>query len=105
MAIINLITPEPHRFSIGLPRTLRIGLAAVVVATAYAGLYCYNVRTGPYLQVGGGVKYFLDYQRAFAHAKIWDKPVFVYFTGVNCVNARRMEKSVLRAPAVIERLR
>lgn len=86
------------------PRVLGIGLAAVVVAAAYAGLCWHNFRTGPYLE-NEGVKYFLDYKRASAHAKVWDKPVFVYFTGVNCVNARRMEKSVLRAPAVVERLR
>jgi hypothetical protein len=96
---------ERRCLSIRLPRPLWFGLAALVIAAAYAGLYWHNLRTGPCVAHGRtGIKYFLDSERAFAHAKIWNKPVFVYFTGVNCVNARRMERGVLRAPAVVERL-
>jgi|GEM_PF-5945708 len=104
MAATSPPLPKRCRFSIRLPRPLWIGLATAVITTAYAGLYWHNFRTGPCLE-HEGVKYYLDYERAFAHAKGWDKPVLVYFSGVTSVNSRRMEKGVLRAPAVVERLR
>jgi hypothetical protein len=52
-----------------------------------------------------GIKYSLDYQRALADAKLSNRPVFLYFTTVNDANARRIHINVMRAPAVIARLR
>jgi len=52
-----------------------------------------------------GIKYWLDYRRALAIAKSSKKPVLLYFTGVNDVNAVHIHIKVLRAPAVVARLR
>ena len=48
---------------------------------------------------------FHDYDKALAYAKQVGKPLFVDFTGHNCVNCRRMEQSVWGEPGVIEKLR
>lgn len=48
---------------------------------------------------------FHDYDKALAYAKEVDKPLFVDFTGVNCVNCRKMEQSVWGEPGIIDILR
>lgn len=48
---------------------------------------------------------FHDYEIALAHAKKVGKPLFVDFTGHNCVNCRRMEESVWSEDGVIDKLR
>jgi len=48
---------------------------------------------------------FHDYDKALAYAKKTDKPLFVDFTGHNCVNCRKMEQSVWGEPGIIEILR
>lgn len=48
---------------------------------------------------------FHDYEEALAHAKKVDKPLFVDFTGHNCVNCRRMEQSVWGEPGIIDVLK
>lgn len=59
---------------------------------------------GPTLQ-HGDLRYALDYRRAMAHGAKTGKPVFLEFTGVNCVNCRKMEQGPLASPAVRKRLR
>lgn len=48
---------------------------------------------------------FHEYDEALAYAKEVNKPLFVDFTGVNCVNCRRMEESVWGEPGIIDHLR
>tara|TARA_B100000508_G_scaffold136157_1_gene128806 strand:+ start:58345 stop:60402 length:2058 start_codon:yes stop_codon:yes gene_type:complete len=48
---------------------------------------------------------FHDYDKALAHAEKVNKPLFVDFTGHNCVNCRKMEQSVWGEPGIIDILR
>jgi thiol:disulfide interchange protein len=48
---------------------------------------------------------FHDYDLAKAYADSVGKPLFVDFTGHNCVNCRKMEESVWGEPGIIETLR
>jgi thiol:disulfide interchange protein DsbD len=48
---------------------------------------------------------FHDLDEAKAYAKEVGKPLFIDFTGHNCVNCRKMEQSVWGEPGVIEKLR
>jgi thioredoxin-related protein len=48
---------------------------------------------------------FHDYDKAYAYAKEVGKPLFVDFTGHNCVNCRKMEQSVWGQPGVIDYLK
>lgn len=48
---------------------------------------------------------FHDLEKAEAYAKQVGKPLFIDFTGHNCVNCRKMEQSVWGEPGVIEILR
>lgn len=48
---------------------------------------------------------FHEYEEALAYAKKVNKPLFVDFTGVNCVNCRKMEESVWGEPGIIDHLR
>lgn len=48
---------------------------------------------------------FDDYEKGLAYAKEKGKPLFVDFTGWNCVNCRKMEESVWGEPGIIESLR
>lgn len=52
--------------------------------------------------VHGDLTWFLDMERAVAESTASQKPLFIDFTGVNCVNCRKMEKTVLNKEAVIE---
>jgi thiol:disulfide interchange protein len=48
---------------------------------------------------------FHDYDLALAHAKKVNKPLFVDFTGINCVNCRKMEQQVWGEKGIIEKLK
>jgi thiol:disulfide interchange protein len=48
---------------------------------------------------------FHDYDAALAYAKKVNKPLFVDFTGINCVNCRKMEQQVWGEPGIIETLK
>jgi thiol:disulfide interchange protein len=52
----------------------------------------------------GLVTYF-EYEEALAAAKILKKPIMLDFTGINCVNCRKMESQVWSKPEVAERLK
>lgn len=61
-------------------------------------------RFGPALE-HGGVTYALDYKRALDYAAKTGKPVLLDFTGVNCVNCRKMEQGPLASPQVKDKLK
>jgi len=48
--------------------------------------------------------YALEFDRATAAAENEQRPLFIDFTGVSCVNCRKMERSVLVDESVLERL-
>jgi thiol:disulfide interchange protein DsbD len=52
----------------------------------------------------GLVTYF-DYDEAVAAAKKANKPLMLDFTGINCVNCRKMESQVWSSPEVAKRLK
>ena len=52
-----------------------------------------------------GIYIFDDLAKAEAYAKEVNKPIFVDFTGHNCVNCRKMEMSVWGEPGIIDMLR
>lgn len=52
----------------------------------------------------GMVTYF-DYEEALAVARKLHKPLMLDFTGINCVNCRKMEGQVWSDPAVMKRLK
>jgi thiol:disulfide interchange protein len=56
-------------------------------------------------QKHGELLYALDYVKALEYARKNRKPVFLEFTGVNCVNCRKMEQGPLASPEVIARLK
>ncbi len=62
----------------------------------------------PQLEVDGlfidhdGLKYSLDFDAAVASAAKSEQPMFLDFTGVNCINCRKMENTVLSADDVHE---
>lgn len=47
-----------------------------------------------------GLKFSLDFDAAVATAEQSDQPMFLDFTGVNCINCRKMENTVLKADDV-----
>ncbi len=49
--------------------------------------------------------YALEYQRAIDAAREDERPLFLEITGVNCVNCRKMERTVLAREDVVERLK
>ncbi len=52
----------------------------------------------------GLVTYF-DYEEALAASKKLKKPIMLDFTGINCVNCRKMESQVWSNPEVAKRLK
>lgn len=60
---------------------------------------------GTHLATARGLHVFHDYDKALAYAKEVNKPLFVDFTGWNCVNCRKMEEGVWVEDGVFESLR
>ncbi len=52
-----------------------------------------------------GLETFYDYDEALAAAKKLKKPIMLDFTGINCVNCRKMESQVWSDPEVMKRLK
>lgn len=59
----------------------------------------------PPVVVQSGLVTYYDYDEALAAAKILKKPVMLDFTGINCVNCRKMESKVWSQPEVMKRLK
>lgn len=55
--------------------------------------------------VQNGLETFFDYNEGLAAAKALKKPVMLDFTGINCVNCRKMEAQVWSSPEVMTRLK
>ena len=66
-----------------------------------------ETQTGPVGTVLGpqNIWVFHDYDKALAYAKEVNKPLFVDFTGINCVNCRKMEQQVWGQIGIIETLK
>lgn len=52
-----------------------------------------------------GLQTYFDYEEALAAAKKQNKPLMLDFTGINCVNCRKMESQVWSQPEVASRLK
>ncbi|GAB3024889.1 thioredoxin family protein [Niabella terrae] len=59
----------------------------------------------PDVVVNNGLITYFDYQEALAVARQTDRPLMLDFTGINCINCRKMEGEVWSDPEVIRRLR
>lgn len=59
----------------------------------------------PPIAVQNGLVSFYDYDEALAASKKLNKPVMLDFTGINCVNCRKMENQVWSNPEVMKRLK
>lgn len=59
----------------------------------------------PPIVVQNGLVTYFDYDEALAASKILKKPVMLDFTGINCVNCRKMESQVWSSPEVMKRLK
>lgn len=49
-----------------------------------------------------GLAYALEADDGVRVAQVHDRPLFIDFTGVNCVNCRAMEKSVMNQPQILD---
>lgn len=59
----------------------------------------------PPVVVQAGLVTYFDYEEALAAAKELKKPIMLDFTGINCVNCRKMEAQVWSQPEVMKRLK
>jgi thiol:disulfide interchange protein DsbD len=59
----------------------------------------------PDVVVKFGMVTFFDYDEALAAARKLKKPLMLDFTGINCVNCRKMEGQVWSEPGVMQRLK
>jgi thiol:disulfide interchange protein DsbD len=59
----------------------------------------------PPIVVQNGLVTYYDYEEALNAAKILKKPLMLDFTGINCVNCRKMESQVWSNPEVMKRLK
>lgn len=59
----------------------------------------------PPIVVQSGLVTYYDYEEALHAAKVLKKPVMLDFTGINCVNCRKMESQVWSQPEVMKRLK
>ena len=72
-------------------------------AVESAGTETAEADFGPYLE-HDNLRYALDFFQALDFARQTNQPLFIDFTGINCINCRKMELSVLPKPDNRERL-
>jgi len=95
---ISSFLPSPTTQDFDLSRGLATGAATEAAAsTIYMGE---SVKQGPH-----GLLAFTDFEEGLAMAKKVGKPVFLDFTGLGCVNCRKMEANVWSDQAVFQMLR
>ncbi|WP_346238477.1 protein-disulfide reductase DsbD family protein [Niabella insulamsoli] len=96
-----------------LPKGFRPGTAALSGnATSEAGALPEPVKYAevmkknePDVVVNNGLITYFDYDEALAIAQQLKKPLMLDFTGVNCINCRKMEGSVWSHPEVMKKLK
>lgn len=71
-----------------------------IVAFAPPQLEISNSNGKDFMTTHDGLDYVLDFDAAVETASESNKPMFLDFTGVNCINCRKMEKKVLASDAV-----
>ncbi len=59
----------------------------------------------PEAAVKFGLVSYYDYDEAIKASKALDKPIMLDFTGINCINCRKMEGQVWSDPAVMQRMK
>lgn len=59
----------------------------------------------PEVAVKFGLETYYDYDEAIAASKEQNKPIMLDFTGINCINCRKMEGQVWSDPAVMKRMK
>lgn len=89
--------PPPMNYS---ESPLGVGKEGVMLASGAGPEIVDGMHLGPQ-----NIMVFDDFDKAQAHAKNVGKPLFVDFTGHNCVNCRKMEQSVWGEPGIINILR
>jgi thiol:disulfide interchange protein DsbD len=94
---ISSFLPSPTTQDFDLTRGVASGAAPAAASTIYVGQ---SVKQGPH-----GLLAFTDFEEGMAAARKAGKPVFLDFTGLGCVNCRKMEANVWSDPAVQEMLR
>lgn len=77
-----------------------LGFGGGGTSTVSKGEFVEGTHLGPQ-----NIMVFHEYDQALAHANKVNKPLFVDFTGHNCVNCRKMEQSVWGEPGIFEMLR
>lgn len=93
---ISSFLPSSTTQDFDLSRGVASGAAINPDNTIYIGE---SVKQGPH-----GLMAFTDYDEGMAAAKKAGKPVFLDFTGLGCVNCRKMEANVWSDPAVLNML-
>jgi thiol:disulfide interchange protein DsbD len=94
---ISSFLPSPTTQDFDLSRGVVTGANTTVApSTIYTGE---SVKQGPH-----GLLAFTDYNEGLAAAKKAGKPIFLDFTGLGCVNCRKMEANVWSDQAVLQML-
>jgi len=66
---------------------------------------CDVPRYKEFLELPHQLEGYFDYRQALACSRQQNKPLFIDFTGISCVNCREMEARVWADPQVLKRLR
>lgn len=94
---ISSFLPSPTTQDFDLSRGIAAGSpVSATASTIYVGE---SVQSGPH-----GLLAFRDYEEGLAAARKAGKPIFLDFTGLGCVNCRKMEANVWSDPAVLQML-
>jgi thiol:disulfide interchange protein len=93
---ISSFLPSPTTQDFDLSRGISAGTGVTSTSTIYVGE---SVQSGPH-----GLLAFRDYEEGLAAARKAGKPIFLDFTGLGCVNCRKMEANVWSDPTVLQML-
>lgn len=99
---ISGYTPPMHTHDFDLNAIVRNNSRLVSGNTVVPDGLCEKPKFSKELHLPHGLQGFFDYDQALVCAKAQNKPLFIDFTGLSCVNCRQMEANVWSDPKVLQ---
>jgi len=97
--------PPQQSLDFDLPATIHNEVKTLSGGTKTSTSLCDEPKYKDFLELPHQLEGYFDYRQALACSRKQNKPLFIDFTGISCVNCREMEARVWADPQVLSRLR
>jgi thiol:disulfide interchange protein len=97
--------PPQQSLDFDIPAIIHNEVKALSGSNKTSTSLCEEPKYKEFLELPHQLEGYFDYRQALACSRKQNKPLFIDFTGISCVNCREMEARVWADPQVLKRLR